>query len=105
MAPPDRSRGTRGLAVAVAVGCVAVPYWILYYVFVFGDLYFDHPGPALVLKPLFPIFLASHITGLIIGVISRKASGRRAILAVGLNGAPLILAVGFFWWLFFGVKI
>ena len=87
-------------------GLVFMPYWILFYVFVFKDLYLSWSGAGQVLKAAFPVAAVANVVGASLAVFQLATGGkRRAMVGILLNGAPLLVGVWFLWWLIFGVRI
>lgn len=90
---------------AMGIASITWVYWVLLYVCIFRDLYISWPSGALVMKLLSPVMLIANITGVVFGLLSPINGRLWRIGTIVLNAVPLVAAVWFLWWLFFGVKI
>ena len=80
-------------------------YWVIFYLFVVQDRYFDNPDLGEILKTIMPVALIINIAGVVIGCIISAKERLRGIMVIAVYGVPLLAAAAFLWWLFFGVKI
>lgn len=87
------------------IGGLVLPYWMLFYVFLFQDLYLTWHSTALLLKSLLPVALIANVAGVLLGIVQWKQRTWQGSAAVALNGLPLVALACVVWWLFFGVKI
>lgn len=95
----------RARTLSFVIGCAAVPYWVLFYVLLFGDY---GPGSVAAWGPvrlLVPVILVAHLVGVILGGRSWRTRRLEAATLVALHVLPVIALVGVLWWLFFGVSI
>jgi hypothetical protein len=90
---------------AIGIASITWVYWVLLYVFIFGDLYISWPSAALVMKVLSPVMLIANITGVVFSLLSPINGRFRRLGTIALNAVPPIAAAWFIWWLFFGVRI
>ncbi len=93
-----------GDAMSLAIALCTLPFWGLFAVDLFFDLYLTHPVLGVVLKVLFPMAALSNLVGIVVGAVAAvRKRERRVQSAVGivLNALP-ILAVGAVvcWWVF-----
>ena len=89
----------------MAVGSVVLAYWLIFYLYVFQDRYLDSPTVGLFIKTILPVAVIIGIVGLILGCMAVSNQRQWGNIVVALYGVPLLAGAGFFWWLFFGVKI
>ena len=90
----------------IAVGCVIIALWVMFYVFIFQDLYlYCNSSVDLILKTTLLVVIVTNIAGVIFGCIVSARDRPRGIMVIALYGTPLLVGAGFLWWLFFGVKI
>jgi hypothetical protein len=90
----------------IMAGCTIFAYWIVFYIFVFGDVYLFWPMAGLLIKVLLPFAFAANIAGMILAVVRIPTEQNvEKAMALALHGIPLVSGVGFIWWLFFGVRI
>jgi len=89
----------------IAVGSVVLIYWLIFYLYAFQDRYLDYPTIGLIIKTIIPVAVIIDIAGLVMGCMAAANRRRWGITIIALYGVQLLAAVGFFWWLFFGVKI
>jgi len=80
-------------------------YWLIFYLYAFQDWYLDYLTTGLIIKTIMPVAVIIDIAGVILGGIVAVRERLRGILVIAIYGVPLLLCGGFFWWLFFGVKI
>jgi len=89
----------------IGLGLLIVPYWIVFYLFVFSDWYLELPLPALILKVLLAPALITNLSGLFFGFRLTRAGTAKKTVSLLVHLIPLLAAGGFFAWLFFGVKL
>ena len=89
---------------SLAIALSTLPFWGLFAVNLYFDLYLPHPLSGVILKALFPIAAVSNIAGVILGAVSAARNNERRISSVAgivLNALP-IAAIGgvLYWWVF-----
>ena len=87
------------------IGWIALVYWVLFGVFLCGDLYLSWQTVGLLIKVLFPLACLANLFGLITALSLWKIRRREAAGLLLLHGPPLAAVAYGIWWLFFGVKI
>jgi len=86
-------------------GGIGLLYWAAFYLFAFSDLYLTLPSVGFALKLLAPLFLVVQLIAIGLALASWPRGKRLASGGLVLNTLPVIGAVAFVWWLFFGVRI
>lgn len=89
----------------ITLGCAVFAFWVLYYYFLLSDLYLTDRSADFFLKTIMPFAFLIDIAGFIVGIKMFLQDKLRGSLVTAIYGLPLISALIFFWWLFFGVKI
>ena len=90
----------------IRLGLIALPWWVVYGVFLFSDLYLRHPVAGIALRLLMPLALLCNLAGVAMGLARiRKDTKTGVVLGLILNGMPPVIVAGFFLWLFFGFKM
>ncbi len=91
---------------AIVLGLTVLVYWVVYWVFLFGDYYLVWTDAGGMLKLLFPVAALCNVIGIVVSIwrIGRGPRGPVIIVLV-LNALPLIVGAGFFVWLFFGFRM
>lgn len=89
---------------SLAIALITLPFWGLFGVNLYFDLYLTQPSLGVMLKVLFPIATLSNIVGVVVGVVSAVRSRRRRIRALAggaLNVLPiLVMGAVLYWWVF-----
>lgn len=92
----------------ICAGLAVLPYWIVFGIDFFEDLHYGLYWLGFALKGLLPVVLTVNIIGLAGAAKQRGRQSTRThlrLLALILNGVPLLLFFLLFFWLFFLFRI
>ncbi|MBP7828365.1 MAG: hypothetical protein KA248_00460 [Kiritimatiellae bacterium] len=90
---------------ARGIGWGALGYWVVFWIFVYGDFYLSRPVAATALKLFFPVACLMNLYGLVTALSLWSVRRREAAGLLLLHAPPLAAVAYGIWWLFFGVKI
>jgi len=90
----------------IALGVIALGFWVAYSAFVMLDLYLDYPVAGVALRLVVPGAALCNLIGIVAAIVRAHKDGK-LLLAAGLilNAVPPLIMVGFLLWLFFGFKM
>lgn len=89
---------------SLAIALTTLPFWGLFAVDLYFDLYLTRPLLGVVLKILFPIAALSNLAGIAMGAAAAVRTSERRIRSIAgtiLNGLPIVaIGVVVYWWVF-----
>jgi len=89
----------------IIVGYITIVYWTMFYIFALLDLYLSHPLLGDILKMFFPMAFAINLAGMLLGSLFCTSTRTAKVTICVLHGIPILVALGFIWWLFFSIRI